>query len=61
MASASAPSSAPAVGDDLAKDLALAPLRYLRSRINTNRDTAIMASGGLNMVGDAAGHRPPAS
>jgi hypothetical protein len=37
-------------GDDFAKDLALAPLRYLRSRINTNRDTAIMASGGLNMT-----------
>ena len=37
-------------GDDLAKDIVLAPLRYLRSRINTNRDTAIMASGGLNMT-----------
>ena len=37
-------------GDDFAKDLALAPLRWLRSRINTNRDTAIMASGGLNMT-----------
>ena len=33
-----------------AKDLALSPLRYLRSRINTNRDTAIMASGALNMT-----------
>jgi Lysozyme like domain len=31
------------------KDVALSPLRYLRSRINTNRETAIMASGGLNM------------
>ena len=34
----------------LAKDLALAPLRYLRSRINTNRDTSLMASGALNMT-----------
>jgi Transglycosylase SLT domain len=41
-------------GDDastLLKDAALAPLRYMRQRINTNRDTAMMASGGLNMMG----------
>ena len=36
-------------GDDFAKNLVMAPLRYLRGRINTNRDTALMASGGLNM------------
>jgi hypothetical protein len=36
-------------GDDFASDLLLAPLRYLRDRVNTNRDTAMMVSGGLNM------------
>ena len=39
-------------GDDATgflADMALAPIRYLRSRIDTNRDTALMASGGLNM------------